>query len=212
MTPSAESSGTEMRRFLLICLLLISLLLTGCSARFSVTESGYTDEKTGRHYVALSPAFEAAAGGEEVGTFEDENHGRVVRFRVIPDVDATRFLTDEDGAVYCADEQLPDPARWNVKRILVCEEEMISVEVARVTDTALIAAIKTAWFAGEEGELPVDAAKTIRYLKMASEEYPGVYYCFRFYIYEDGSCYFYSIVDRRAVLLPADLAEKIPIN
>ncbi len=200
-----------MRRFLLICLLL-ALLLVGCAPRFSVTESGYTDTKTGRHYVALSSAFEAAAGGEEVGTFEDEKYGRVVRFRVIPDADATRFLTDEDGAVYCADEQLPDPAAWNVKRVLICQEDAITVEIARMTDAPSIAALKAAWFKGEEVELPMDAAKTVRHLKMASDDFPGVYYCFKFYLYEDGSCYFYSNVDRRAVSVPADLAERIPMD
>ena len=201
-----------MRRFLLIALLLLSLLLSGCSPRFSVTESGYIDEKTGRHYVALSSAFEAAAGGEEVGTFEDETYGRVVNFRVIPGADATRFLTDADGAVYCADEQLPDPAGWSVKHVLICQEDMITVAVARVTDVAVIGQITVAWFAGEEAELPLDAAQTVRHLKLVSDAYPGVYYCFKLYLYEDGSCYFYGSADRRAVLVPAELAEKIPLN
>lgn len=201
-----------MRRFLLACLLLVSLFVTGCSPRFSVTESGYTDEKTGRHYVALSSAFEAAAGGDEVGTFEDETYGRVVRFRIIPGADATRFLTDEDGAVYCADEKLPDPAAWNLKRILICQEDMISVEIARITATADMAAFRAAWFEGEVCELPLDAAKTIRHLKLVSEDFPGVYYGFKFYLYEDGSCYFYSHADRRAVSVPTELAKLIPVE
>ena len=204
---SAESSGTEMRRFLLICLLLVSLLLAGCSSRFSVTESGYTDTKTGRHYVALSAAYEAASGGEEVGTFEDETYGRVVHFRVIPGADAARFLTDEYGSVYCADEQLPDAAAWSVKRILICEEDAITVELSRVTDTADIAQICAVWFEGEERELPLDAASTVRHLKLVSDAFPGVYYGFRFYLYEDGNAYFYSTVDRRAVTVPAELIE-----
>lgn len=201
-----------MRRILLICLLLAALLLAGCSPRFSVTEDGYTDEKTGRHYVALSSAFEASGGGEEVGTFEDESYGRVVRFRVIPGADATRFLTDEDGAVYCADEQLPDPADWKLKRILICQEDAITVEIARVTDTADMEAIRKAWFEGEACDLPLDAAKSVRYLKMVSDDFPGVYYCFRFYVYEDGSYCFYSPTDRRAVSVSADLAEKIYVE
>ncbi len=207
-----EGSGTEMRRFLLICLLLTALLLAGCSSRFSLTESGYTDGKTGRHYVALSPAFEAAGGGEEVGTFEDEVYGRVVRFRVIPGADATRFLTDEDGAVYCADAQLPDACAWEIAHVLICQEDAISVEIARVTDAPSIAAVRAAWFEGEECELPLDAAKTVRHLKLVSDEYPGVYYCFRFYLYEDGSCYFYSTAQRRAVTVPAELAAIIPVE
>ena len=199
-----------MRRAFLLCLVLAALLLTGCSARFSVTENGYTDTKTERHYVALSSAFEAAAGGEEVGTFEDEKYGRVVRFRVIPGADAARFLTDEDGAVYCADEKPPDPASWKVKRVLICQEDAITVEIARMTDEPSITALKEAWFDGEETELPLDPAKTVRYLKVVSDDYPGVYYCFKFYLYEDGSTCFYSAAERRAVKVPEELAKLIP--
>ena len=188
------------------------MLLTGCAARFSVTQTGYTDTKTGVHYVALSSAFEAAAGGEEVGTFEDETHGRTVRFRVIPGADATRFLTDEDGAVYCADEKEPDPATWKIKRILVCQEDMISVEIARVTVAEEIQKIREIWFEGEECELPLDAAKGVRYLKVVSDDFPGVYYGFRFYVYEDGSYYFYSPSERRAVSVPEELAKTIYVE
>ena len=201
-----------MRRISLAFLLLAALLLTGCSARFAVTESGYTDTKTDRHYVALSAAFEAAEGGEEVGTFEDDEHKRVVRFRVIPDADAARFLTDEDGAVYCADEQLPDAATWPLKYILVCEEAAISVANARITDAAVLAEIRAVWFEGEAGELPLSDIKTNRRLKMASADFPGIYYCVNFYIYEDGTAYFYDMTTRRAVAVSAALAEKIPLN
>ena len=186
--------------------------MTGCAPRFSITETGYTDTKTGRHYVALSSEFEAAAGGEEVGTFEDEKYGRIVRFRVIPGADATRFLTDEDGAVYCADEQLPDAAKWNVKRILICQEDMISVEIARVTDATQIATFMTTWFEGEACELPMDAAIVMRSLKLVSDDAPGVYYGIRFYVFEDGSCYFFNREQGRAVRVPTELAELIPIE
>ena len=201
-----------MRRILLICLLLASLLLVGCSPRFSMTESGYTDTKTGRHYVALSASFEAAAGGEEVGTFKDENYGRVVHFRVIPGADATRFLTDEYGSVYCADEQLPDASAWSVKHIMICEEERITVELSRVTEASDAEKICRAWFEGEEVELPLDAASTVRHLKLVSDAFPGVYYGFRFYLYEDGNAYFYSTVDRRAVAVPAELVEMLAVE
>ena len=211
-TLSAESSGIEMRRAFLILLLLAALLLTGCSARFAITETGYTDTKTGRHYVALPAAYEASAGEEEVGTFEDEAHARVVRFRVISGADAARFLADEEGAVYCADEVLPDAAAWTLKQILVCEEDAISYAYARITDVVALAEIKALWFAGEESELPLEEIKTNRRLKLASDDCPGIYYCVNYYIYESGAAYFYDIIARRAVSVPAALAEKIPLN
>ena len=201
-----------MRRISLLCLLLAALLLTGCSSRFTVTQSGYTDTKTDRHYTALSAAFEAAARDEEVGRFEDEKNGRTVTFYVIPEADATRFLTDEDGAVYCADTELPDVSRWEITHILVCEEDAISVAIADLTEKALVDEIKSTWFDAQKGELPLESASTVRRLKMESKALKGIYYCINFYLYEDGSAYFYDMTARRAVAVPTALAEQIPLE
>ena len=201
-----------MRRISLICLLLATLLLVGCGARFDVTQTGYLDTKTDRHYTALSAAFEAAARGEEVGVFEDEKNGRVITFYVIPDADATRFLTDEDGALYCADEKAPDASCWEISRILVCEEDAISVAISDLTDKTLIGEIKSVWFEGEGAELPLESATTVRRLKMVGKDFPGIYYCVNYYVYEDGSAYFYDMIARRAVAVPAALGEQIPLD
>lgn len=201
-----------MRRVSLICLLLVALLLTGCSSRFAVTKEGYTDTKTDRHYVALSAAFEAVEPGEEIGVFEDGQTGRVVTFYSIPGADAARFLTDGDGAIYCADAQLPDPASWALSYVWVCEEDAISVAYAELTESALIEQIKSVWFAAQAAELPLEGADTVRRLKMTGNALPGIYYCINFYLYEDGSAYFYDMTTRRAVAVPGELAEKIPLE
>ena len=72
--------------------------------------------------------------------------------------------------------------------------------------------ISEVWFEGEESELPLDAAKGVRYLKIVSDDFPGVYYGFRFYVYEDGSYYFYSPSERRAVSVPEELAQTIYVE
>ncbi len=207
-----ESSGIDMRLLRFLCLLLFAVtLLAGCGSRFEATKTGYTDTKTGRHYTALASTFEAAAGGETVGEYEDETYGRVVELRVIPEADATRFLTDGYGFVYCADENAPDASAWHVSAILVCEEDAISVEKNRLTDEGVIAQIKTLWFEGEEGERPMVKAKHVRRLKLVSADCPGVYYCFHYYVYEDGTACFYDSESRRTVTLPAELIDAIPI-
>ena len=201
-----------MRRISLICLLLATLLLVGCGARFDVTQTGYLDTKTDRHYTALSAAFEAAARGEEVGVFEDEKNGRVVTFYVIPNADASRFLTDEDGALYCADAVEPDASLWAISRILVCEEDAISVAIADIEDAAVISEITRVWFESQKDELPLESATTVRRLKMECKDFPGIYYCINYYVYEDGSAYFYDMITRRATLVPAALGEQIPLE
>ena len=205
--------GIKMRKSRFLCVLLLTaFLLCSCgTARFEATKTGYTDTKSGRHYTALASCFEATGGGETVGEYEDESHGRVVTFRVIPEADATRFLTDEYGFVYCADEKEPDASAWNVSAILVCEEDVISVEKNRLTEADVIAQIMDAWFEGEDADRPMEKATHIRRLKLSSKDCPGVYYCFSYYVYEDGAGYFYDSESRRTVMLSAELVAAIPI-
>ena len=201
-----------MRLLRLAVLLLALLMLAGCSSRFTLSETGYTDTETDLHYLALPSSFEAAGGGSEVGTYEDETYGRTVTFRVIPDADPTKFLTDADGFVYYAGETAPDASLWQIKSIMVCEEDAISVEKSRLIDPTLIAEIRALWFAGDEGELPLEDVVQSRRLKLTSADFPGIYYCFNLYVYEGGSAYFYDAEARRAVAVDAALAAQIPLN
>lgn len=198
-------------RFSLVLLALL-LLFTGCAAPTFLRDEdgyGYTEKKSGRHYAAMSTAYEAARAGEQVGEYEDKKHGVTRVFLEIPGLDTNRFLTDASGLVYCVDEQMPSAADWTFTCVRVCEEEAVSVERGSVTDAAVISAIRTLWFAGEEAELPAERASHSRRLKLQSAEYPEIYYCFRFFVYEDGSAYFYLAETRRAVAVSADVAAAI---
>ncbi len=204
-----ESSGTDMRVIRISALLVCALLLfTGCSARFLRDEDGYgyTDKKSGRHYAVMSEAYEAARAGEQVGEYKDGKHDVTRVFLEIPGLDTDRFLTDNYGAVYCADETLPRAEDWTFACVRVCEEDAVSVERGNLTDALMIAKLCDLWFSGEEAELPLDKASYSRRLKLQSTEYPGIYYCFRFFVYEDGSAYFYLAETRRTVAVSADVA------
>lgn len=209
--PLAEGLGIEMRR-LGVLLLLLSLLLVGCSSRFTVTEGGYLDSQTERVYVPLSDSFEAVAGGKEVGVWESELYEDQLTFREIPDVDAARFLTDDFGNVYCADEQLPDPSKWNVKNIYVCNDGAVSMAVANITNADLIAAIRALWYEGEQTERPLSGLCVLRSLKMVSDDCPGIYYCVLYMEYDDGTAYLYERAIDRVVQLDSELMMKIPIT
>ena len=197
-----------MKKIAFVSLLLsLVLMLGGCSARFERDEKGlgYTDSKTDVYYASMPFAFEAGRAGEAVGEYTDKKYGTTVTFYLIPDLDGSRFLTDGDGYVYCADATLPDAKAWQLSAVLVCEEDAISLEQTRVSDTHQLAAFHSAWFAGEESELPLQKASYARRLKMACAEYPNLYYCISFYRYEDGSAYFYEAEAGRAVACPEEL-------
>ncbi len=196
---------------IVLVLLALLLLFTGCAPTFVRDEDGYgyTEKKSGRHYAAMSTAYEAARAGEQVGEYVDKKFDVTRVFLGIPGLDTQRFLTDATGLVYCSDEQMPSAADWTFTRVRVCEEDAVSVERGCVTDAAEISAIRAFWFEGEEAELPAERASHSRRLKMQSEEYPDIYYCFRFFLYEDGSAYFYLAETRRAVVVSADVADAI---
>ncbi len=181
-------------------LLALLLLFAGCAHRFSRDEDGYgyTSERTGVHYTVLDSCYEAAGVGEEFGEYTDEKYEYTTRFYEIPELDSAHFLTDESRQVYCADAQLPNAAEWTVSAVLICDEDAISVELERLSDADEITAITALWFEGEESELPMGQHTLFRRIKLASEDYPNIYYCFSFYVYEDGS-YLYDINTRRAV-------------
>ena len=190
---------------LLLCALL---LFAGCNASFLRDEDGYgyTDKKSGRHYTVMSEAYEAARAGEQVGEYKDSKHGVTRVFSEIPGLDTARFLTDNYGVVYCADETLPNAEDLTFTVVRVCEEDAVSVERGSLADAVMIAALCENWFESEEAELPMEKASYSRRLKLQSKEYPGIYYCFRFFVYEDGSAYFYLPETRRTVLVRADIA------
>lgn len=205
--------GIEMKRMRFCVLLLAVLLLaTACAPRFSQDGAGqgYTDQKTDTFYAAMPAAFEAASReGEPIGEFEDEEFERVLAFYAIPKLDAKEFITDEYGYVYCALDPMPEFKDFSPNEILVCEEDAVSVELYRVTGVNSIAALATAWKAGEELELPMVKATTARRLKLASPLYPNLYYCISFYAYESGEVYLHDSESDHTVACPEALAELI---
>lgn len=212
--PLAEERGTEMRCIkLLFAALALLLLLCGCSggARFERDGDGfgYTDAKTGVHYVALPSQYEAGRAGDAVGAYTDRKFDVTTTFYAIPDLDSSLYLTDDNAYVYTAADPLPDAKTWQISAVLVCDSDAVSVESFRLTDAASITAVRALWFEGEAVELPLVKASASRRLKLASVEHPNLYYCFNFYAYEDGTGYFYDAEAGRAVACSAELVVAI---
>lgn len=207
------SLGIDMKKFALLLLSLV-LLLSSCSGLRSFERDaegyGYTDQKSDVYYVELDAAFEPAKTGEAFGEYENEKTGAKRTFSAIPDLDSALFLTDEYLNVYYAGEEPLDAAKWELSAILVCDEDVISVEKFRFTaqkDAATLAQIRALWFE-EEGDamLPLgDAAYKCR-IKMSCAAYPNLLYCFSFLAFENGEAYFYDASNRRTVAVPDTLA------
>ncbi len=196
-----EGLGIEMKRIRTFVLVLVPLLLlTGCTRRFERDTDGYgyTDARTDIHYTVLDSCYEAASVGEELGTYTDKKYDYTLQFYEIPELDSERFVTDNQRQVYCADDTLPDAAEWEIKELLIWDEDAISALVARVSDADDIAAVTALWFEGEEAELPMSKHLRFHRITLSCEEYPNIYYCFRFYVYEEG-CYLYDMESRRTV-------------
>ena len=186
------------------------LLFVGCAKEkgtFTRDEDGYgyTDEKSGVHYVIQDATFEAARAGEEIGYYEEEKSGYQRKFHAIPELDSARFLTDGSGNVYCADGETLDVSSWMITNLYVCEEDAVGVARGFVTDAASLASIKAAWLDGEEAELPLTKATHARRLKMVSSEHPNIYYCISFFVYEDGSAYFRLAEERITRAVPSEI-------
>lgn len=211
-TPCRGSLGTDMKKIALLLLSLV-LLLSSCSGLRSFerdTEGyGYTDQKSDLYYVELDAAFEPAKTGDAFGEYENKKTGTKRTFSVIPDLDPALFLTDEYLNVYYAGETPLDAAKWEPSAILVCNEDVISVEEFRFTtekDAATVAIIRSLWFEGAgDAVLPFSDAAYKRRLKISCDAYPNLFYCFSFLVYDSGEAYFYDASSRRTVAVPDTL-------
>lgn len=203
----------DMKKLLLLLLPLL-LLLSSCSnvRKFERDAEGYgyTDTKSGLYYVELDAAFEPASAGEAWGEYKNKKTEKTRTFRTIPELEPTLFLTDEYLNVYYAGDTPPDAAKWEVSAILVCEEDVISVEDFRFTtegDTETVNAIRSLWFEGVgDGVLPFKDADYKRRIKLSCEAYPNLLYSFSFLAYDTGEAYFYDASSRRTVAVPDTLA------
>jgi len=206
------SLGTDMKKFALLLLSLV-LLLSSCSGLRSFERDaegyGYTDKRSDLYYAELDAAFEPAKTGEAFGEYKNEETGATRTFSLIPDLDPALFLTDEYLNVYYAGETPLDAAKWELSAILVCNEDVISVEEFRFTmeeDAATVAAIRRLWFEGTgDAVLPFSDAAYKRRLKISCDAYPNLLYCFSFLAYDSGEAYFYDANSRRTVAVPDTL-------
>ncbi|MBE6555444.1 MAG: hypothetical protein E7663_04335 [Ruminococcaceae bacterium] len=198
-------------------LLLAVLCLSSCQrpAEFTQSEQGFvsTDTETGISYRALDLCFQAVATDRVVGVYSDPHADYDRTYFAVSGQDTALFLVDDEGGVWYAGADTISPESWELSMIGVCEEESISVEIRRFekgSDDALIGDIRALWFSGEAVSLPSGAPILRRGIRFATAAYNGIFYCFDYLVFSDGSAYFYELLSGRAVSVPAELAERLP--
>ena len=202
---------------LLACLLALLCVLTACAkdAAFArdADGQGFTDTKNKIHYRALASAYEPATAGAEYGTYLDEAYDFSITFYEIPDLDPKQYLTDNYKTVYVAGDTLPNAAEWEISAVLICDYDAISVEVFRLTpaqDAAYIAELRALWFEGDGNAVsPMTGLKSTRRIQLTCAEYPWLFYCFTFSVYENGEAYFSDTQAGRTVQLTPSLAQRL---
>ncbi|MBQ8357394.1 MAG: hypothetical protein IJX39_06245 [Clostridia bacterium] len=205
-----------MKRFLLLGLTLL-LLLTSCSSVRRLERDaegyGYTDQKSGIYYAEMDACFEPARAGDVWGEYKNDKGDVTRTFRSIPDLDPALFLTDEYLNVYYAGDVAIDASAWQIAAVLVCEEDVVSVENFRFSagsDDATVAAIRALWFeSAGDAALPLGKADYARRIKLTTTAYPNLFYCFSFLAYDSGEAYFYDANSRRTVVVPEELAAQM---
>ena len=212
------NSGIDMKRILLLLLTLLLLLpLVACNGEekhdnvFVLQNGGYQDTQTGVWYRPLPLCYEPVKSAATRGVALFENGDVQYSFLEMPDLDSRLWLCDDLRGVWYAGEWTITPAALTPRALVVNEESAISLERARLAvgkDDALIGEILETWFLGEAVEEPIGEITVTRRLRLISEELPGIYYCFDFYMC-NGQGYFYGRTEARYVAVSATVAAQL---
>ena len=162
-----------------------------------VSEEAFLDEKTGTRYLLTPPQYEPAARGKAAAWCPALDN-RV--FYAIGDEPTSLYLADEDTGtgtrMYCASTvTLPTLFEMNVDRIEVCSSDYaFLVEVANITDPALIEETLAVFENGEQKTHPFDWNFRLD-LKFYSAEWPAIAYNLTYYDTDDGA----YLMDRKSL-------------
>ena len=207
-----------MKRCLLLLIALV-LLLAGCTAEdplhsFERGADGFVDKTTGIRYREAEACFEAASAGKTVGQCLGSLQV-LYTFYEIPDLDGAVYLTDDYGTVYYADGADMDASLWTVDTVLVCRTVGEMDEVKKNfgdKDAATVAAIRDAWFLGEDLGADVfllEDAVSFYPVKMGSADYPNLYYAIELRFTADGTAYLTDKYGKQTVKLDGALAARM---
>ena len=160
-------------------------------------EEELLDEKNGTHYLLAPPEFEPASRGK-AAAWCPALDGRL--YYAIGDEDTALYLADEDTGTgtrmyHASTVTLPTLFEMNVDRIQVCNSDYAYlVEIANITDPALIAETLDLFANGEQKNHPFEWNFRLD-LKFLSDEWPALAYNLTYYDTDDGA----YLMDRKSL-------------
>lgn len=199
-----------MKKLLLSVFLITAIYLTSCSQIIRITykDGLYIDAANNIKYTNASVSYEPVSVGSEYAQFNKTT------LYTIPGTEPKQWLTEKYegiGSVFYAEGvALPTLAEFGATKIQVCVSELKTVGIATIEDAAVIAKVVDALENGEQTE--VKNSSDSYYLKVASDNYPFLYYNLIFIKASDGERYLYDRGTKRNVAVGTLLDKYLPNN
>lgn len=216
-------------KIIAICLVLCTLLLASCGNRGEITEGGFVDSETGIEYVPVTPMGLYPVEADEEYITVKEGEVETVYYKVWFE-QPSRFLCYESEGNYFlmrastveepnASEFAPIAAfiynSTNTVRVdsffadnqYIPEDQQDDVTVG---ETALCTLVANSIVNGEAVEVPVthDNIKSHFYIRLLSQDYPGLYYLVSFFGY-NGRYFLRDDAMGKTVYCPNDIITRM---
>ncbi len=206
--------NSTLKKALLVGLtaLLCAVSATACNdVNLQSGKNGLYDKKNDISYSHASPVYEAISLLKEYGKLTVTDSESYALY-TIPGMDPTEMLATEDfNIVYASDLDMPTLMEMMPTVLRVCSD---SIEIKRVEDAVVVAALANAYTEGEA--IPYPGTTPLRSYKARFESvnYPGFYYTLTYVEYandlviEDqnyGRYFLYNAFDQRFVPVGDDI-------
>lgn len=216
-----------MKKFIAFILIFSMFLFVGCGEQSGEnTDYGFTDPKTGNEYVFCKPmGLYPVSHGEEYLTVKNEDKTETIYYAVEFE-DTSRFLCyDENGYYFLAyNKNMEEPKLADFNPIAAsiynsantgyitsfwADNEYLPDDLKEhnpTEDTWLCKLIAEHLTTGEHVEVPVteDTMTDLYYIRLLSEDYPGLYYLVSFFGY-NGRYFLRDGAARKTVYCPRDV-------
>lgn len=172
----------------IICALLCAVfMLSSCSGGVKLTDSkgAYAEAKNGIKYNYASVCYEPVALGEEYGEL---SVGDMFKYKVytVPDMNAEQWLaTEENNILYAQGVSLPTLTQMNANTIRIFTMEKSGIEVCRMGDKTVVAAVAKAFEEGERIEYSAMPAVEKYKVKFYGDTLKGVCYALTYLEYSE---------------------------
>ena len=199
---------------------LCALSLASCSngVKLQSGKNGLYDKKNDISYSHASPVYEAISLIKEYGELKVTDEESYALF-TIPGMEPTDMLATEDfNIVYSSELDMPTLTEMAPTVLRICSD---SIELKRIQDAELVAAMATAYAEGESLDYPGTTPLRSYKARFESVNYPGFYYTLTYVEYAEdlvveeinyGRFFLYNAFDQRFVPVGGDIHDALGLQ